>query len=75
MNNMSPKFFEPDKTYEIHASGFNEPIVGKIVDSKVSEGDILLVIKKSDDSQPINVFMKAITGWRIIDDKRIAPAA
>lgn len=67
--------FEQDKTYEIHAQGFNEPIVGKIIDSKVSEGDILLVIKKKDDSRPINLFIKAIMGWQVIEDKRIVPAA
>ena len=73
MKNKTP--FELNKFYEIHAQGFSEPIIGQIIDSKVTGEDILLVIKKSDEEPTVNLLMKAITAWSVISNKRIVPAA
>lgn len=58
-----------DKTYIFHASGFNEPIEGKIVDiEQEAEDEVLLVIEQTD-GELIKLFVKAIAGFK---SKRIA---
>lgn len=57
--------FIVDKNYTIHAQGFAEPVVGKIVDIEVAEGnDALLVIKKNDGTI-VHVFVRMIAGWTV----------
>lgn len=58
--------FVVNNEYTIYAQGFNDPIVGKLFDIEVTgDNQILLVIKKTDESTPVKVFQSAITGFSV----------
>lgn len=65
MTNMKPfRDFIVDKEYTLHVVGFNEPVIGRVIKIEVAEDQqALLVMLKTDDSTPVKIFVKAISGW------------
>lgn len=59
---MSAAKFILNKTYSLHAEGFDKPIVGRIVGIDTVGTSSVLVVK-TKDGEKVNVFVSAITGW------------
>lgn len=60
--------WEENKYYRISAQGFSEPIEGKVVKVDFdAAGNVVLVIQT--DTEIINLFVSAITGWTELPSK------